>query len=109
MDDLTIGQVAVRADVHKETIRYYQRLGLLPRPPLRRGEIRRYSAEFFDRVRFIKPVFIGDTIHVEVTIGEKRDDPKRPGHGFVEERCVALNQRGEAVLAFTHLHLVERK
>ena len=63
----------------------------------------------YDRVRFIKPVFIGDTIHVDVTIGDKRDDPKRPGHGFVDERCVALNQRGEAVLAFTHVHLVERK
>ena len=32
MDDLTIGQVAERADVHKETIRYYQGLGLLDEP-----------------------------------------------------------------------------
>lgn len=63
----------------------------------------------YDRIRFIKPVFIGDTIHVEVSIGDKRDDPKRPAHGFVHEQCVALNQRGETVLAFTHLHLVERR
>src|SRR6185436_9412425 len=30
----------------------------------------------YDRLRFIKPVFIGDTIQVRVTIKEKRDNPK---------------------------------
>lgn len=54
MDDLTIGQVAVRADVHKETIRYYQRLGLLEEPRRRPGSIRRYGAHAVARLRFIK-------------------------------------------------------
>jgi MerR family mercuric resistance operon transcriptional regulator len=54
MDDLTIGQVAVRADVHKETIRYYQRLGLLEEPARRPGSIRRYGVEAVARLRFIK-------------------------------------------------------
>src|ERR1700691_1804129 len=32
----------------------------------------------YDRLRFPKPVFIGDTIHTRVTIKEKQPDPKRP-------------------------------
>ena len=38
----------------------------------------------YDRLRFIKPVFIGDTIRVRVTIKEKREH-KKPGHGVVSE------------------------
>ena len=32
----------------------------------------------YDRLRFIRPVFIGDTIRTRVTIAAKEDDPKRP-------------------------------
>jgi acyl dehydratase len=63
----------------------------------------------YDRLRFIKPVFIGDTIHVVVAIKEKRDDPKRPAHGIVVESLQAINQRGETILACEHLLLVERR
>src|SRR5919206_1914052 len=45
----------------------------------------------YDRLRFIKPVFIGDTLHVRVSIAEKRDH-KRPEYGFVVERLEATNQ-----------------
>ena len=48
----------------------------------------------YDRLRFIKPVFIGDTLRVRVTIKEKRDSPKSSRHGVVVELCEALNQRG---------------
>src|SRR5262245_10473299 len=41
----------------------------------------------YDRLRFPKPVFIGDTIHTRVTISSKEDDPKRPDHGRVVEKC----------------------
>lgn len=63
----------------------------------------------YDRLRFVRPVFIGDTIHVEVSIKEKRDDPKRPGHGVVVEACQVINQEGETVLVCDHLLLVERR
>lgn len=63
----------------------------------------------YDRLRFIRPVFIGDTISVKVTVKEKRDDPKRPGHGIVVEACEVTNQRGQVVLACEHLLLVERR
>ena len=63
----------------------------------------------YDRLRFIKPVFIGATIHVVVAIKETRDDPKRPAHGIVVESLQAINQRGETILACEHLLLVERR
>ena len=63
----------------------------------------------YDRLRFVRPVFIGDTLHVEITIKEKRDDPKRPGHGIVIEACKIINQKGETVLVCDHLLLVERR
>jgi acyl dehydratase len=63
----------------------------------------------YDRLRFVKPVFIGDTIHVVVSVKEKRDDPKRPRHGIVVESCQVLNQRDEIVLVCEHLLLVDKK
>ena len=62
----------------------------------------------YDRLRFIRPVFIGDTLRVKVTIKEKRDH-KKPGMGIVCEALESLNQRGEVVLACEHLLLVQRR
>jgi len=63
----------------------------------------------YDRLRFIRPVFIGDTIRARVTVKEKRDDAKRPAHGIVVEACEVLNQREDTVLVCEHLLLVERR
>ena len=63
----------------------------------------------YDRLRFIKPVFIGDTITVSVAIDDKKDDPKRQTQGFVYEKCEVTNQRDETVLVFTHVLAVEKK
>ncbi len=63
----------------------------------------------YDRLRFIKPVFIGDTITVRAEIAECRDHPKRLTHGVVVERVSVDNQQGQAVLVCEHLYLVERR
>lgn len=63
----------------------------------------------YDRVRFIRPVFIDDTIRVVATITEKRDHPKRPSHGIVVEAVEVFDQNGQIVLACEHLYLVERE
>jgi MerR family mercuric resistance operon transcriptional regulator len=52
--ELSIGQLAHAAGVNIETIRYYQRRGLLDEPPKPLGGHRRYPAEQAKRVRFIK-------------------------------------------------------
>ncbi len=51
---LTIGQVAKACGVNVETIRFYQRLGLLPKPARPYGSIRRYSQEMVARLKFIQ-------------------------------------------------------
>ncbi|WP_054312677.1 MaoC/PaaZ C-terminal domain-containing protein [Mesorhizobium sp. 1M-11] len=63
----------------------------------------------YDRLRFIRPVFIGDTIHTRTTIAAKEDDPKRAGAGRVIERVEVVNQRSEVVLAADHIYIVERR
>jgi len=63
----------------------------------------------FDRLRFPRPVFIGDTIFTRLTVTEVAPDPKRPGHGRVVETCEVVNQRGEVVLACQHVLLAARR
>ena len=50
----TIGALANAATVNVETIRFYQRKGLMKAPPRPLGGIRRYSDSDLSRVRFIK-------------------------------------------------------
>jgi MerR family mercuric resistance operon transcriptional regulator len=50
----TIAGVAAAAGVHVETIRYYQRLKLVPEPLRPLAGIRRYTEADADRLRFIK-------------------------------------------------------
>jgi MerR family mercuric resistance operon transcriptional regulator len=53
-DELTIGRLAATAGVNVETIRYYQRRGLLAEPHKPLGGVRRYPVDAVKRVRFIK-------------------------------------------------------
>ncbi|MFJ3048268.1 MaoC/PaaZ C-terminal domain-containing protein [Herbaspirillum chlorophenolicum] len=61
----------------------------------------------YDRLRFIRPVFIGDTITVKTTIKEKRDH-KKPENGLLIELVEMFNQRQEVVIACEHLTVMER-
>ena len=74
------------------------------------GEINPVAFSYgYDRVRFVRPVCIGDTIHVRLTVSDKREYPRRASHGLVVERLEVVNQHGQVVLACEHLLLVERK
>jgi len=54
MTGLKIGELAKQATVNLQTIRYYERRGLLPRPPRTVSNYRVYPREAVVRVRFIK-------------------------------------------------------
>jgi len=54
MTDLTIGQLASEAHVNVETVRYYERRGLVAQPPSPRSGYRRYPAATVSRLKFIK-------------------------------------------------------
>jgi acyl dehydratase len=62
----------------------------------------------YDRLRFIKPVFIGDTLKVTVSIKEKKDH-KKPEFGLVTELVEAFNQHKELVMVCEHILLVNKK
>jgi MerR family transcriptional regulator, mercuric resistance operon regulatory protein len=51
---LTVGQLAARAGVRADTIRYYERAGLLPEPSRTDGDHRRYGPVDLDRMLFIR-------------------------------------------------------
>jgi len=51
---LSVGQLAARAGVRTDTIRYYERTGLLPKPGRTDGDHRRYGPADVDRLLFIR-------------------------------------------------------
>ena len=62
-----------------------------------------------DEVRFPKPVFHGDTLHVESEVLELRESKSRPNQGIVVFAHRAINQRGEIVAQCKRSALMRKK
>jgi MerR family mercuric resistance operon transcriptional regulator len=54
MDGMTRSEIAEKADVNPETLRYYEREELIPKPPRSDGGFRLYDESYVDRLRFIQ-------------------------------------------------------
>ena len=54
MAGLTIGQVARQSAVNIETVRYYERRGLIAEPPRKASGYRQYDHQVVQRIQFIK-------------------------------------------------------
>lgn len=77
MKGFTIGQIARRSRVNIETLRYYERRGLLPNPPRRESGYRNYPPEAIERIRFIKHAqTVGFTLKEIKELLSLRVDPK---------------------------------
>jgi acyl dehydratase len=64
----------------------------------------------YDRIRFLRPVHLGDTITVTAEVVEIAEHRKRPAEqGYAHELVTVTNQREEVVLVLTHLYLVNRR
>ncbi len=64
MQRLRIGQVAKQAGVNTETLRYYERAGILDTPPRSASGYREYPAETVSRIHFIRRAkALGFTLH----------------------------------------------
>lgn len=91
---LTIGSLATAAGVGVETVRFYQRKGLLETPTRDRG-IRRYSDEDLRRLRFIKQAQaagftlseISELLELDATGDRQR------AHELATARVAALDRR----------------
>lgn len=54
MNDLKIGELVKRCSVHKETIRYYENINLIPEPDKNTSGYRIYTEGTVERIKFIK-------------------------------------------------------
>ena len=80
MPRLTIGELARRAGVGVETVRYYQRRGLFPEPPRVARGTREYSQEALELLRFIRRARgLGFTVKEVETLVVMRKSRKDPG------------------------------
>ncbi len=91
----TTGALAKNAGVNVETIRFYQRKGLMPEPEKPYGSIRRYGAAELARVRFIKSAQrLGFSLE---EVGEllKLEDGARCGEArqLAEQKLVDVRQK----------------
>jgi DNA-binding transcriptional MerR regulator len=73
---VNVGQLAKQAGVNVQTLRYYERRGLLPRPPRAASGYRQYGAEALERVRFIKQAQkLGFSLREAQLILQRLDEP----------------------------------
>jgi MerR family transcriptional regulator, copper efflux regulator len=78
METLTIGAIAKAAEVGVETIRFYEREGLIDEPPRRPSGYREYPRETIRRVRFIRRAKeLGFTLKEVGELLSLRVDPER--------------------------------
>jgi MerR family mercuric resistance operon transcriptional regulator len=105
VSSLTIGKLAAAGGVGVETIRFYQRKGLLDEPARETG-IRRYGSEDLRRLRFIKQAqTAGFTLQeikelLELDAGEDRPRARELAHARIEaldEKIAELNQSRDAL------------
>lgn len=92
MKDLTIGQLAKNVQVNVETVRYYERRGLMPEPPRRKSGYRQYSETDVARIRFIRRAKeLGFSLNEVSELLSLRLDP--------ETTCEDIKRRAEAKIA----------
>jgi acyl dehydratase len=61
-----------------------------------------------DELRFRQPVFVGDTVHVEMEVTQKREKPDHPvANGVLHLDAEILNQHDEPVITCEFLSLVK--
>src|SRR5437016_10294305 len=84
-DSLKVGAVAKAAGVGVQTLHYYERMGLLPKPERSAANYRLYSPEAIRRVQFIKKAqAVGLTLEETKEILDLKDHGRAPCHRVVE-------------------------
>jgi acyl dehydratase len=63
----------------------------------------------FSDLKWLKPVYVGDTIEYRSEVVETRVSRSRPGLGLMTIRSTGVNQNGETVITFLSTTFVERR
>lgn len=99
---LQIGEVASRAGVSVDTVRYYERRRLLPRAPRTSGGFRVFTTDTVERVCFIKQAqelgFSLDEITTLLSTGGASEC--RNVHDLLKEKLIDIDARMKAMRAF---------
>lgn len=112
MDGLTIGELAKRAGVNRETVRYYERRRLLPLPKRTVSGYRSFSDEAVRRIIFIRRAqALGFSLNEIKELLELRADSARERKQVrmrAQEKIRSIDQKIEALMGMkkTLLRLV---
>ncbi|GJE04431.1 MerR family transcriptional regulator [Methylobacterium isbiliense] len=103
---LAIGALSRRTGVNIETVRYYERIGLLPLPARSEGGHRLYGRGHLMRLNFVRRArdlgFTLDEIRALLELAEKRDRP------CAEARDVAASHLSDVSAKIAGLRTMER-
>ena len=92
METLTIGEIAKAAEIGVETVRFYEREGLIAEPPRRQSGYRQYPPDTVHRLRFIRRAKdLGFTLNEIGELLDLRVDPTRS--------CAEVRQLARAKMA----------
>lgn len=110
---LSAGKLAKAADVNVETLRYYEKRGLLPEPPRKESGYRVYPESTVDRLKFIKGAQvlgftleeIQDLLDMRLDTKANRADVRLQASEKIEniqEKIGALEQMKQALEHLVH-------
>ena len=96
-EDLSIGHLAKATDTKVETIRYYERIGLLPLPARTAGNYRVYSQTHFHRLSFIRRArhlgFSIEQVRDLLGLSDERDRPCEAVDAIAREHLAAVDRK----------------
>jgi MerR family mercuric resistance operon transcriptional regulator len=105
--EIAIGELSRRTQCNIETIRYYERIGLLPQPRRTKGRSRRYASDDVARLRFIRRArqlgFTLDEVRGLIKLGEADAD-----HVCAAARKLATAHVADILAKIADLQKMER-
>ncbi|RMD89859.1 MAG: MerR family transcriptional regulator [Calditrichaeota bacterium] len=102
---MKIGELAKSAGVNIETIRYYERRGLIPEPPRRESGYRIYSDEDLQRLLFIRRAKeLGFSLNEIKELLTLRMDPETTSYDFHQAVQVKLEKIEEKIIELQRIH-----
>lgn len=105
MKSLTVGNLAKQAGVNLETVRFYERRGLLPEPMRKESGYRIYGADDLHRLRFIRQAkSLGFSLNEIATILRIRDKGKCPCGEVTKIGEKHLRDLGEQIKRLRSFH-----
>ncbi|MGB7917669.1 MAG: helix-turn-helix domain-containing protein [Rhodomicrobium sp.] len=95
--DLTIGELARRSGYAVQTLRYYEQIGLMPKPPRTSGGQRRYGQELQRRLLFIRHArdlgFEIEDIRSLLDLASRPDQPCASVDAIAKAHLVSIDEK----------------